>query len=366
MATERGTTDGVASLLHRACAAGLAAGWTGLAGRDGLAGRVWNEGVARLGGPPVQADLLWDLASLTKPLAGTTLLLLARRDGLDLDAPLGALLPELSGSAWSGVPVWRCVTHTAGFPAWQPLYAAGGASTQRYLEVLRSIKPPTPPAANVVYSDLGFIALGQALERAACVDLSTLFAELVAEPLGLADELMFAPPESAMVAAGERRFFVEQGMLRERGIAGSPPPALSGVHSCDDGNARGLAGVAASAGLFGTAAAVARLAAEYLPGGGDLLTAAEAELATRCWTPGLEQARGLGWQLAATPGCSAGAGLPAAGFGHSGFTGTSVWADPETRAVFVLLGNRLHPGGRTPDLHPLRRRFHLLARRALS
>ena len=366
MAIAEPDPDDVSTLLRRARSAGLGAGWAGLAGRYGLDGRVWCSGVAEVGGAAVAPDLLWDLASLTKPLAGTTLLLLARRDGLDLEMPLRFLLPELGGSAWADVSVLHCATHTASFPAWAPLYAPGGPSAEAYLEALFRVAPVAPPGTRVVYSDLGFIALGIALERAAGVDLATLFAELVAGPLGLEGELTFAPPASAPAVAGDRRFLVEERMLADRGLSGSPPPALSGIRSCDDGNARGLGGIAANAGLFGTAAAVARLAGEYLPGGGELIAADEAELATRCWTPDFEQARGLGWQLAATPGCSAGPALPPSGFGHSGFTGTSVWADPEERAVYVLLGNRLHPGGRVADLHPLRRRFHSLARRALS
>jgi len=131
----------------------------------------------------------------------------------------------------------------------------------------------------------------------------------------------------------------------------------------DDGNARFLGGVAGNAGLFGSARGVSLLAAEYLPGGGRLLTSEEAELATTSATGGLEQERGFGWQLASTSGCSAGAGLSPRSFGHTGFTGVSVWADPSTRGVFVLLTNRNHPEQREIDLHPLRRRFHVLAGR---
>jgi CubicO group peptidase (beta-lactamase class C family) len=366
MTTAEAAHDPVFELLRRASAAGLATGWAALASRAGLAGRLWCSGVAALAGAPVTPDLLWDLASLTKPLAGTTLLLLARRDGLDLEMPLGTLLPELEGSPWGLVSVERCATHAAGFPAWAPLYVLGRCGAEGYLEALRRIGPVAAAGSRVAYSDLGFLALGIALERAAGANLAELFAELVAEPLGLAGEVGYVPPASAPAAGGERRPLAEERMLAERAIAGSPPPPLAGVHSCDDGNARGLGGAAASAGLFGTAAAVARLAAEYLPGGGELITAEEAELATRCRTAGLEQARGLGWQLAATPGCSAGSALPESGYGHSGFTGTSVWVDPGERAVYVLLGNRLHPGGRQPDLHPLRRRLHVLAKRSLS
>ena len=357
--------DEVAKLLDAARAAGLAVGWTALAGRSGRAGQVWCCGAGALNGPPVTPALLWDLASLTKPLATTTLLLLAGRDGLDLDAPLAELLPELDGSPWGGVSFAQCATHTGGFPAWAPLYAGGSRTRDGYLEALIRVPSAAPAGAAVIYSCLGFIAIGIALERAGGTDLATLFGELVAEPLGLASELVYAPASGVSVAAGERRWQVEERLLADRGFATAPPLPLPGAHPCGDGNARGLAGCAGNAGLFGTAAAVARLAAEYLPGGGELITAREAERATRCLTLGLGQARGLGWQLGATPGSSAGPALPPTSFGHTGFTGASAWADPEAGSVFVLLGNRLHPGSRTPDLHPLRRRLHAAAARAL-
>ncbi len=358
--------DTVAELLAGAGRAGLATGLVGLAVGDDGHGRCWCAGARRAGGEPVEAGLAFDLASLTKPLATTTLLLLARRDGLDLDAPVSDALPELAGGPWAGVTFLQCATHTAGFPAWAPLYALGPATREGYLESLRAVSPVAAPGARVEYSCLGFVALGIALERAGGADLGTLFRELGAEPLGVADEAGFAPPADTRVAAGESEWFVESGLLAGRGLGGRPPAALAGVVSCDDGNARGLGGAAGNAGLFGTAAAVARVAAEYLPGGGDVLDASEAEAATRCLTPGLGQARALGWQLAPSPGCSAGPALPPTAFGHAGFTGTSVWVDPEGRCVLVLLANRLHPGGRQGDLHPLRRRFHALAHRALA
>ena len=359
-----GHSDAVGALLSRAVGAGLASRWVALAARGG-GGMCWCEAAAGTAGG-ADVDLRFDLASLTKPLATATLLLLARRDGLDLEATLADLLPELAGSPWGDVTLVQCATHTAGFPAWAPLYADGARDRDGYLAALRRVLPARPPGTAVEYSCLGFVALGLVLERAGGAGLDALFAELVAEPLGVADELGLAPAADAAVAEGEARWWVEEALLAARGIGTAPPAAAAGSVPCDDGNARGLGGVAGNAGVFGTAAAVARLAAEYLPGGGELLDAAEAELATRNRTDGLGQARGLGWQLASTPGCSAGPALSPSAFGHTGFTGVSVWADPGTGGVLVLLGNRLHPGGRTPDLHPLRRRFHALAVAALG
>lgn len=355
----------VSDLLGAATRAGLGPGWVAAVAAEGEEGLVWCEGRRGLGGPETTPTLLYDLASITKPLVTATLLLLARRDGVGLDTPLGELLEELEATPWGNVTLEQCAAHTAGFPAWAPLYGVSSSSRAGYLETLARLEPESPPGRRVVYSCPGFVALGLALERSAGAGLDELFAAMVAEPLELGDELLFAPPADVPTAAGETGWLVETALLAERGLEGRPPAALEDVRSCDDGNARGIGGVAGNAGLFGTAAAVARLAAEYLPGGGELLTGEEADLATRCYTVGLEQARGLGWQRAATPGCSAGPSLPEHAFGHSGFTGTSVWVDPERRQVLVLLGNRLHPWGRTRDLHPLRRRFHTLAGRAL-
>lgn len=353
--------DAVGSLLARATTAGLGGGWVAAALHEGEAGPCWVSGVRELGGDAVQADVWYDLASLTKPLVTTTLLLLARRDGLQLDTPLAEILGEIDGSPWASVTLGQCASHTAGFPAWEPLYAAG-LGPEAYLARLAAVQPSAAPGERVVYSCLGFLALGMALERAGGADIATLAEALLLEPLGLQQECGFAPEREVVVAAGEREWFVERRLLAERGLAVAPPAGRADVWPCGDGNARGLGGAAGNAGLFGTAAAVARLAAEYLPGGGEVLTPGEADLATRCLTVGHEQARGLGWQLAASPGSSAGPALSPGAFGHTGFSGVSVWVEPEDRSVLVLLGNRLHPGGRTPDLHPLRRAFHRLAR----
>ncbi|MEW6337067.1 MAG: serine hydrolase domain-containing protein [Acidobacteriota bacterium] len=352
----------VGTLLERAVAAGMSPGFVALAVKEGDEGGVsWCAGRRGVGLSAPEEDTRYDLASLTKPLATATLLLLARRDGLDFETPLASLLPELNGTPYGAATVAQAASHCAGFPRWAPLYALGERSPDGYLASLATLTPVGAPGTKVEYSCPGYVALGVALERGFGSDLGTLFRELVAEPLGLAGELSYAPPDDTPSAPGETDWFVERGLLVQLGLPGEPPPALSGALSTNDGNTRGLGGAGANAGLFGTAAAAAALAFEYLPGGGELLAADEAALATRNLTPGLEQARGIGWQLAPTPDCSAGTALPAHAFGHTGFTGTSLWVDPEARAAYVLLGNRLHPGGRTPELHPLRRRFHQLA-----
>lgn len=328
--------------------------------------RVAAFGLRGLDAGPTAPGVWYDLASLTKPLVTATLVLLGRRHGLGLEDPLARFLPELAGTPWAAVTVFQCLTHTAGFPAWAPLYASGELSREAYLRALAATAPIAAPGTQVCYSCLGFLALGWVLERVGQAPLDVLFEREVASPLGLSDEVGFAPPLTQAVALGQRHPFVEEALCRERGLTALQPASLADRWSCDDGNARGLGGVAGNAGLFGSASGVFRLGQEYLPGFSRLLTAEEVRLATCDHTPGLAQARGLGWQLAATLGCSAGPALSPRAFGHTGFTGTSLWVDPERGAVFVLLGNRLHPGGRTPDLHPLRRRFHARAAEGLQ
>lgn len=350
----------VKKLLQAAVASGLAPGFVALwGGPEGTS--CVAVGMRGLGLGPTGPDVWYDLASLTKPLVTTTLFLLARRHGLALEDPLGRYLSELRGTPWQDVTMQQCLTHKAGFPAWWPLYAQGELSRHGYLRALGKVPAAYPPGEGVVYSCLGFLALGFVLERFWGLPLEGLFLREVATPLGLAPLLGFAPPLATPVAPGERKPLVERALCRNLGFAEDPPPPLVGRWSCNDGNARGLGGAAGNAGLFGTALGVFRLACEYLPGCGCLLSPEEKRLATTNHTPGGSQARGLGWQLAATPGASAGPALAVSSFGHTGFTGTSLWVDPEAGMVFVLLGNRLHPGGRIPDLHPLRRRFHALA-----
>jgi len=200
--------------------------------------------------------------------------------------------------------------------------------------------------------------LGMMLERSTGRSLDRLFSEWVAEPLRLERELGYRPPATHTLAGGANDPATEHGLVSERGLDPDTIPA-TGRGMPDDGNARFLEGVSGNAGLFGTVGGVLALATAYL-GGGEFFSPYEISLATADHSRGLEQARGLGWQLASSPGCSAGPALAPTAFGHNGFTGTSLWVDPTMGLAIVLLSNRIHPGHRPTDLHPLRRRFHHL------
>jgi CubicO group peptidase (beta-lactamase class C family) len=348
-------------LLLRAIRAGSApaavAAWGG-------AGRTSSEtavGTSIVFPEAVKAspETWFDLASLTKPLVTTTLTLLAFRSGAIAGTTrVGEVLDEVRGTDVGELEVKQLLTHTAGLPAWLPLYCIAEGRPDQLASRLGRVGLEARPGQRVVYSCIGFVMLGLMLSRIAGEDLDSLFRREVLMVVGLEDELGFKPdPATHSLAGGAGNSMVERRLIGDLGLDHLWLPAAA--HGLpDDGNARFLGGIAGNAGLFGTARGVVALASEYLPGGGSLLSAEEAWGATALHTEKLEQGRSLGWQLASTPGCSAGRAFPESAFGHTGFTGVSVWCDPRSKGVYALLTNRNHPTQRENDLHPLRRRFH--------
>lgn len=360
MSTDAGPS--IRRLLERAVRAGTApgmvAGWQGLNEVDERAVAVGHASVR----PAVEAmtmDRWFDLASLTKTLVIAPLILLTLRNTeLSMDSTVTQVFPELAGVPLGSRRIRHLLTHTSGLPAWEPIYVH--ARTPDTDDVIRALAGLTvgEVRGEVVYSCPGFILLGLILERLTDTPLDLLFARLVLAPLGLADELGFRPGSDRPISAGASIPVTERLLVAERGM---DPAGIPDTSSClpDDGNSRFLGGVSGNAGLFGTIRGVLALAKAMLVPG-VLFTGDEIALATRNHSPGLEQARGLGWQLASSPGCSAGDALAPTAFGHTGFTGTSLWIDPTRGLTMALLANRLHPGHRPTDLHPLRRRFHRL------
>jgi CubicO group peptidase (beta-lactamase class C family) len=315
----------------------------------------------------VSGETWFDLASLTKPLVTTTLTLFAFRSGvMAATTRVGEVLDEVRGTDIGDLEVKQLLTHTAGLPAWLPLYCLAEGRPDLLASRLGEVRLEGRPGEHVVYSCVGFVTLGLMLARAADEDLDSLFYREVLKVAGLEGELGFRPdPATHSLIGGAAQPEIEMRMLRDLGFDQRWIPATA--HGLpDDGNARFLGGSAGNAGLFGTARGVVALASQYLPGGGELLSSAEAAEATALQTEGLEQGRGWGWQLASTPGCSAGQALSERAFGHTGFTGVSVWCDPQTKRVYSLLTNRNHPAQRGNDLHPLRRRFHGIAAKSIG
>lgn len=290
-------------------------------------------------------DTQFDLASLTKPLC--TGALFAADAGLDLAAPPGRFLPGMKRTRFDGITIESLLTHTSGLPAWYPLYARGEGAAA-YRRTLAEMEPEALPGSRVIYSDLNFLVLGEIAETYFAAPIDSAYAELVSRPAGTGARFLPSRPEQT--AATERGDATERAMAAALGL--TYPRFRDGVvrGEVHDGNAIRRGGVAGHAGLFGTARDVWALARPWM------------DPARRAWTldrtPGLAEARGLAWQ-GRRGAASADEPMPDNAFGHTGFTGTSLWIDPRRDRIFVLLTNRIHPVA-AGDFNAVRRRFHRL------
>lgn len=276
------------------------------------------------------AGTLWDLASLTKVVALTTALMVLVDEGrIDVDAPVQRYLREWTGPGKDRVTVRHLLTHSAGLPAWRPLYKEA-TSPQEALAIVLATPLDTVPGVRMVYSDLGAILLGEIVRRVSGDPLDRFAARRIFEPLGMRDT-RFRPPAELRARIAP----TEIDPWRQRHLRGE-------VH---DENAFALGGVSAHAGLFSSARDLARFA-QALLGGGTLdgqriVSAATLDRFTRVQDSTLSH-RALGWETA-TGGNSGGRHASRRAFGHTGFTGTSIWIDPERDRFVVLLTNRVNP-----------------------
>jgi beta-N-acetylhexosaminidase len=283
------------------------------------------------GAPAVQDDTIYDLASLTKVIVTTTAAMILVDEGrLDLAKPVSAFLPAFRGGAKDRVTVAHLLAHSAGTEAVSPLYKElkGKAA---YLQRIQAMDLAYEPGTRSVYSDLGVMLLGEILERVAGEPLDAFARRRILDPLGMSDTL-FRPGAALLPRIAP----TEQDPWRGRLIRGE-------VH---DENAFAMGGVAPQAGLFGTADDLARFAQMLLNGGVyDHHRLVSREVVDRFTRPaGLPpgSSRALGWD---TPSGASTAGSRASphAFGHTGFTGTSMWMDPDRGLFVILLSNRVHP-----------------------
>jgi CubicO group peptidase (beta-lactamase class C family) len=278
----------------------------------------------------VTADTIYDLASVSKAVGTTAAAMTLVESGrLLLNAPVQDYLPEFKGPNKDKVRVLNLLTHSAGFPAFLPLYK----EAKGYQQVLKTICE-TPliyePGTKTLYSDLGMILLGEILSRAAGQPLDRFLAGHLFDPLGM-KSTSYNPSRSLR----ERIAPTENDPWRNRVVRGE-------VH---DENAYAMGGVAGHAGLFSSAHDLAVFAQMMLNGGiydhrrypnPDTIarfTAAQGNT---------EDARALGWGKP-SPSNWTGKVFSASAYGHTGFTGTSIWIDPERQLFIILLTNRVHP-----------------------
>jgi CubicO group peptidase (beta-lactamase class C family) len=310
--------------------------------------------------PAVAEDTVWDLASVSKVVGTTSAAMLLFDDGkLKLDAPVADLIPEFGRHGKERITLRNLMVHDSGLIAFRPYHR----SCKEPGEVLPAIceeRLQSPVGAKTVYSDLNMILLHECIERLAGEPMPELLRRRVFEPLGMRDtgyKPGLGNPRCAPTEA------VEEWRLELRRRRGAKPvegprhPDLDAyiqgeVH---DPNAAVLGGVAGHAGLFSTAGDLAKYMSDLLTGGGDIFRRATIERFTRRQDP--KSSRALGWD---TPSANSSAGTKFSprSFGHTGYTGTSVWADPERGLFAVLLTNRVHPTADNPKIVPFRRRFH--------
>jgi CubicO group peptidase (beta-lactamase class C family) len=308
---------------------------------------------------PMRRETLFDLASLTKPIAtATAALLLIHRGRLALEQPAIRWLPEFCGEGKAQVTLYHLLNHSSGLPAWKPYYKstdparAGGADTRaRLLELIAREPLVTTPGHRAVYSDLGFILLGQIIERAGGRPLDEFCREEIFAPLAMA-ATGFRPLEQAGLA-GRSIAATEQCPWRGRLLRGE-------VH---DDNCYALGGVSGHAGLFGPADDLARFVGALIaadrgrprgPFTGVPLTLLH-QFLDRQPTPGSSWA--LGWDTPSDPS-SAGRLFSPRSCGHLGYTGTSLWIDRERGWGVVLLTNRVHPTSRNVKIGAFRPAIH--------
>ncbi len=286
--------------------------------------------------PRPDSATLWDLASLTKVVGTTSAMLQLVADGrVALDSPVVRYLPAFvpaDGPEKARITVRQLMTHASGMPPWRPLYKETD-SPSAALALALATRPDGPPGVRYVYSDLNFITLGALVARVTGEPLDAYLARHVFGPLGMRDT-RYRPPASDSLRAAP----TEYDPWRQRRIRGE-------VH---DENAAALGGVSGHAGLFSTGADLARLARAYLragragaPGGPRVFDSATVAHFTRPQDTTVSR-RALGWETP-TGGNSAGHSMSRRAFGHTGFTGTSMWVDPERGVYVILLTNRVNP-----------------------
>ena len=305
---------------------------------------------------PVATDDLFDLASLTKVICTTTLAMLSVQHGLlNLDERIDTYLPERKCLSNQQPTVRQLLAHCAGFPPFVPFHIQFADMTDAAERRRQVIMTPmsTAPQTVTQYSDIGMMILGIIMERLADQPLSVQFAEQVAKPLGMTDTL-FNPPPS-----------LHGRCVPTEIIKGSNPPApWQGV--VHDENARWLGGCAGHAGLFSTAADLAKFAEMCLQHGGDFIDRDIFDLFPRRANLVDGSSRCLGWDSPTQPS-SGGRLVGPNAFGHTGFTGTSFWIDPDAECAVILLTNAVHPDrSAKQNYFPWRNEVHTLAMELLT
>jgi uncharacterized protein YbbC (DUF1343 family) len=300
-------------------------------------------------------DTIFDCASLTKVIATTpSLMKLFEQGKFRLNDKVTDYIPEFQGGK-SDITLRNLFTHFSGLQPDVPLKPEWtGYDTGVHLAC--TTRPAGPPGVRFVYSDINFILLGEIVHRLSGQMLSDYARRNIFLPLGMTDT-MFLPPASLVprIAPTER-------------VDKTSPPLRGVVH---DPSTRAMGGVAGHAGVFSTAADLARFCQMMLNGGSLDGVRLFSPLTVAKFTqpqspPGQPTLRGLGWDIDSPYSGNRGELFPIGSYGHTGFTGTSIWIDPSTQSYVILMANSVHPNGGRPALTPLRSRVATIVAAALG
>jgi uncharacterized protein YbbC (DUF1343 family)/CubicO group peptidase (beta-lactamase class C family) len=283
------------------------------------------------------ADTIFDMASITKVMATTTAVMqLVEQGKIELSAPASDYWPEFKQNGKELVTIRELMTHYSGLPPDLELKPAWtGYDTA--MKMIVAAKLTVPPGTRFIYSDINFETLGEIVRRVSGEPLDVYCAEHIFKPLGMKDTL-FKPPAALRVRIAPTQY--------EHGSSG---PVLWGV--VHDPTSRFMGGVAGQAGLFSTADDLSIFAQMLLDGGTyhgvRILSPLSIEKMTEPQTPPNAMVlRGLGWDLDSPFASNRGELFDVGSFGHTGYTGTSIWIDPVTKTYVILLTNRVHPNNK--------------------
>jgi uncharacterized protein YbbC (DUF1343 family)/CubicO group peptidase (beta-lactamase class C family) len=276
-------------------------------------------------------DTIFDLASLTKVIATTTAMMqLAERGKVRLNDPVAKYLPEFAQNGKEDITVRQLLTHYSGLEPDLDLKTPWQGKETAFRMAFAET-PQEPPGSGFTYSDINFITLGALVERVSGETLDQYTVRHIFAPLRMM-HTRFVPPLAWKAKIAPTQYDDNNVMLR--GV----------VH---DPTARRMGGVAGHAGIFSTADDLAKFAQVLLNGGDGILSAFSVEKMTRPeQPPAAEVLRGFGWDIDSPFSSNRGDLLPVGSFGHTGFTGTSVWIDPTTKTYIILLTNAVHPRGK--------------------
>jgi serine-type D-Ala-D-Ala carboxypeptidase len=297
------------------------------------------------GSPAVAIENIFDLASVTKVVATTSMAAILYEHGLlDLETPVAAIVPEFAGDdpRRNQITIHMLLSHSSGLPAYEKLFLKA-STREQFLASAFKVPLATNPGTHAEYSDIGFIVLGVALERVADEPLDNFCQREVFGPLAM-QHTTFNPPaawrNSCVPTADDQSF-------RHRVIQGE----------VQDENAGLLGGIAGHAGLFSSARDLSVFAHVLLQGGQPIFRPETLQMFTRREASPAGTSRALGWDTPSAPSQS-GRYFSASSFGHLGYTGTSLWLDPERQLSIVLLTNRTWPDCSNQAIKKVRPAFH--------